>query len=518
MPDRWTCDVVLALDLRGAASTVVGATRSLDQAGYRVGLLHLGGHASASAESFPPAVLGLLRQGIQLLVGTRPVETRALMVVDAAVGAHARGALARVRAERTVADWDWNAEVVGDGAPSSEDDDGHGLVQRMRQLIGPPSGRPKTRRIRALPRPVVLFASSNGAGLGHLTRLMSMARRTVDVQPVFFTLSQAVPVVRAMQFPCEYFASAGYSGMPTAIWNRLYAQRLGELIETYRPKAVVFDGTYPFQGLVDVANRWPDVPFVWSRRGMWIEGRGALGSVERARHFRLVIEPGELASEFDRGLTASRRGEALQVAPVVLLDREELLPADEARAHLGLASDRPAVLVTLGAGNINDVVSTVDLVVRELALHRDAQVCVTSSIIADRQASTVADSIHTISEYPLSRSLRAFDCAVSASGYNSFHELVAFGVPTLFLPNLETSLDDQVGRARSAARSGVGLWLEEEADDASLRASLAALLDPERRAQMRTRCAEVWPGNGAADAMRAIEALAGLRAADAAGA
>ena len=54
----------------------------------------------------------------------------------------------------------------------------------------------------------ILFTTSNGTGLGHLTRSMAIARRLPDaVEPLFLTLSAAAPVVEQMGFPVEYVAS-----------------------------------------------------------------------------------------------------------------------------------------------------------------------------------------------------------------------------------------------------------------------------------------------------------------------
>ena len=45
----------------------------------------------------------------------------------------------------------------------------------------------------------VMFVSSNGTGLGHLTRSMAVARRLdSNVESLFVTLSRAAPVVREM--------------------------------------------------------------------------------------------------------------------------------------------------------------------------------------------------------------------------------------------------------------------------------------------------------------------------------
>ena len=54
----------------------------------------------------------------------------------------------------------------------------------------------------------ILFATSNGTGLGHLNRAMSIARRLPsEIEPVLFTLSQAVPAVVKAGFRVDYHPS-----------------------------------------------------------------------------------------------------------------------------------------------------------------------------------------------------------------------------------------------------------------------------------------------------------------------
>ena len=47
------------------------------------------------------------------------------------------------------------------------------------------------------------------------------------------------------------------------------------------------------------------------------------------------------------------------------------------------------------------------------------------------------------------------DAAVSAGGYNSFHELMYAGVPTVFVP-LPRIADDQLERTQRAEAAGAG--------------------------------------------------------------
>ncbi len=113
------------------------------------------------------------------------------------------------------------------------------------------------------------------------------------------------------------------------------------------------------------------------------------------------------------------------------------------------------------------------------------------------------------STYPMSRYLRAFDATVSAAGYNAYHELIRFGVPSLFVP-MRRQTDDQHARARYAEESGVGRGVDGPADPA-LEAKLDELLDPAKREAMRSALREQRPGNGAAPA---AEWLAGLAASE----
>lgn len=384
---------------------------------------------------------------------------------------------------------------------------------RLLPLIGPPGGEPAAVPDRRRPegRRRVMFISSNGAGMGHLTRLLAMARRAADdVEPVFFSLSQAVPVVAEYGYPWEYCPSRGDLDCPVDEWNALFADRFAEVLRRYRPAAVVFDGTMPYVGMVKARRAFPDVLFVWSRRGMWREGTTekflARGSV-----FDVVIEPGEVAAAADRGPTATRT-DATRVGPVTLLDEEDLLPRDEARRELGLDPEAPALLISLGAGNINDLASDLGAFTSAAADLPGEWLTVVARPSIARQDADLPEHVTPVSVYPLSRYLRAFDAAVVAAGYNSFHEMVMAGVPAAYVPNLATTTDDQLARAEHAAAVGFGLSVP-DVTASSAADALAWLADPDHRAVARQAAAEARLPNGAGAAMRLIEsAIEGVRA------
>jgi UDP:flavonoid glycosyltransferase YjiC (YdhE family) len=342
----------------------------------------------------------------------------------------------------------------------------------------------------------IMFVSSNGTGLGHLTRSMAIARRLGrGTESLFVTLSRAAPVVRDMGFPVEYMAS---HGSPTAgsdlRWSRRMTARLRTAISEAGPDLLVFDGVLPYDPLLAAMRRVPVT--VWCRRGMWQPG-ASTAPLTRSDLFDAILEPGDFAAPADAGPTSARRDEAHAVSPIVFLDDAELLPRAEAERELGLEPGKPTILVQLGQGP--EVADATARCLRSLAGADGVQVAAASSAIAGL-LDFPEGIVHLRSTYPMSRYYAAFDGAVSAVGYNAFHEMVCFGVPALFVP-MRRETDDQATRAGYAERVGVGLAVDGPGDE-RIEERLGELLDAGRRVAMRERLAELRPRNGAAEAAR----------------
>ena len=350
----------------------------------------------------------------------------------------------------------------------------------------------------------ILFISSNGTGLGHLTRSMAIARRLEGLEPLFFTLSAAAPVVREQGFPVEYAASYSTPGAGSDWrWSRRLRGRLRAALSELRPRVVVFDGAHPYQALIDALPAAAGAWRVWSRRPLWKPGANP-GALDREGFFDRVLEPGELAAQLDRGATVARRDRAHVVDPIVFCDDEDLPAREEAARELGLDPAATCVLVNLGQGEA----------VRELAARSighlsgrpGVQVAVLSSAIA-AGLEVPDDVVHLRATYPISRCFAAFDAAVAAAGYNAYHELIRFGVPSLYVP-MRRQTDDQAARALFAEREGLGLGVESAGPHVPVEAKLDSLLDHAQRDAIRARLRERRPENGAANAAAWVADLA----------
>jgi UDP:flavonoid glycosyltransferase YjiC (YdhE family) len=457
-------------------------------------------HHPGYVEAFGRAILESLASGAVTIV---PEHFRALFG-DACIYAEPSEVTSVV--DRLYADWSAYQERSKLGVQFVRDTFGQEVhIRRVGELIGPPSGsarRYATCRSTAPRR--VLMVTSNGNGLGHLVRLMAVARRSSrDVQPVFFTLSTAYSFVQRLGWPVEYMTSRQVVDwrLGKARWNEMLRQRLQSLIDTHKPDVVVFDGTNPYDGLITTRYANPKIAFVWSRRGMWKPGMNE-SSIARADDFDLVVEPGEFAAAVDTGATTRDPRSVVRVNPIILLDEEDLVDRATARRELGLDPDQPAALVQLRVGGADETTSAVGRVL-DLLTDTGVQVCVAGASPAGT-ASIPGLDVRYVSVFPMSKYSHAFDFGLTTAGYNSYHEAIGFALPTIFIPKELAELDDQHARARYAETAGVGLCVE-QLDDESLERAVEIMLNETARRNMANRCRELFPGNGAQEASLAIE-------------
>ncbi len=355
----------------------------------------------------------------------------------------------------------------------------------------PPVGPERKRRI--------LFVTSNGAGMGHLTRLLSVATRLPDeAEPVFASLSKAVDIVGRYGMPYEYVGSRDGLGMEANAWRKYSAERFEILLDEVQPDTLVFDGTWPYPSLREAFGK-KGLHSVWMRRPMWKQGT-TLRPLSWAPDFDAVIEPGELAADYDSGPTTTL-SDAVKIAPITLLSENELMSREAARLELGYGPDDRVVLVTLGAGNINDIGSLQENVLAWFAAHApDWRVVVTKPPIAYGES---VQGVETLQVYPLAKYTRAFDFSVSAAGYNAFHEWTRGGLPTIWIPNDATRTDDQVARARWAQDNRMGICASDDAPEA-LYAALQRMTDASELAEMRMRLGTVDKTNGGSQAAKLL--------------
>lgn len=393
--------------------------------------------------------------------------------------------------------------------------DNHGPIihiNRLHRLIGAPRSRIA---VPVRPQPMVgesgaeqssvLLVTSNGVGIGHVTRMLAIARRLPSCAlPVFATMSPAISIIRREGFHAEYIPFHNYAKCSASDWNQwLYAELL-RLIRFFRSRVVVFDGHFPYRGICDALSCDPEVVAVWCRRAMWTRAVWD-EAIDRTKFFDLVIEPGELAAKFDVGATVPHRGDVQIVEPITLLNECDLLSPDDARRTLGLDNQRTSVLLQLSSGNHINIVPVIEQILSTLSRIGDFEVTVAEWPNSDYKLDQWA-GVRRLGTYPHAKYYGAFDFVISACGYNSFHELVRYGIPTIFIPVELSFLDNQLARANFAAERSLGLCLR-FSELSRLEEAVIQILNPDVREGIRRSCSFHRAANGANAAADIITGL-----------
>lgn len=363
-------------------------------------------------------------------------------------------------------------------------------------------------------RPVVILMTSNGVGMGHLSRQLTVALSGEHrFDAVVLTLSRALPRViaaaRSGELPSaaergvrfEYAPSWESGWLPTGWrapirrqyrsyrWAPYLRDRIRALAVETGARALVFDGVAPYPGLIAAREQLPELQFAWVRRGLW-RPQAPAARLDLSRYFDLTIEPGDVASDWDRGPTRERTDVERLPGAVSLTDVLQPLPAQEARRRLGLPTDRPILLLTPGSGALASVDATAAEVLAAIRTsHPDWLVAVTRQSIARHAIQSDPDRVHVLEDvFPLVRYLTAFDAAVGVGGYNGVHELLSARIPTLLIPSLHHATDDQPARTGGAARRGAALTVQ-----SSIATAIDRLLTPGVQAELRSAMNRLEP-------------------------
>lgn len=340
----------------------------------------------------------------------------------------------------------------------------------------------------ARPRRIVCYAI-NGSGLGHVTRLLGISRwmrrlaTFVEGSPpdVFFLSSSEAPqLTLEAGFPTFKLPSktiARQAGMDMLEYRRLAKHFIWNTLGVFRPDLLVVD-TFP-SGSFDELFQVLDGPF---RKGLIlreVKREYAARPMFRAalRLYDEILVPGESAAVDRMALPPG-----LPVTPVgrlTQLDAAEFYTRDQARTHLGLAKDARVVYLSAGGGGdatsaemlqaTSDALAALDctVVIGAGPLYRGPKVASSD----DR-----AGSIVWCTQPGLSRCFKAFDVAISAAGYNTYHELMLARVPTIFMPQVKVA-DDQARRVDEAVAMGAALRMGPGCTAEDIVRTVAGVLD-----------------------------------------
>jgi len=356
-------------------------------------------------------------------------------------------------------------------------------------------------------KPTIILATSNGIGMGHLTRASAIASELKSfANPIIISMASGVvevPKIAGVKF--EYVPGRDRRWMGRFEWDKYLRDRIAALIDETGAKIVSFDGVVPYPGIIGVKNIRPEISLVWVRRGFWQKAPQRYLLNLQSKMMDLIITPGDYSQSYDTGPTTNRNDSTL-VKPISIYNPLNSLSRHEARKTLGIELDRPAILVQLGIGEA-DANAKLTAALTGLLSWPNLQVILTKEPI-DSQGKNLAPAgldIKVIRYFPLANVLGAFDAAICAAGYNSVHEELAAKIPTLFVPNIRGT-DNQAARAAWTADNKMALTVD-QSNLKQIEENAAKLALQSVRDELTDNCSKLPLASGASEVAKIFKEL-----------
>jgi predicted glycosyltransferase len=355
----------------------------------------------------------------------------------------------------------------------------------------------------------------NGSGVGHLTRLVAInrwIRRYTEYLGVraeiwFLTSSEAEGLLFAERFASFKLPSktiVGEAGIDKLAYLALAKQWVWHSLGLLRPDLLIVD-TFPrgsFGELLSALDLAKRRAFVYRPMKEAFARRADFQAMLPL--YDAIIVP---AHEDDAPLPVPDgvRRRVRHVGPVISRERSELLPREEARRLLGVGPGiERVVYVSAGGGGDVTAEAHIDAACALLAGRQDVHVVVGAGPLY-RGRPRFGPRTTWLTQPGSFELANGFDLAIVAAGYNTFHEMMLAGVPSIFLPQ-EKIADEQAKRADRAVRAGAAKVVDASLPLADAIASaLAGWDDAGALAAAAAAARTVVPDNHARDA--ALEML-----------
>jgi UDP-N-acetylglucosamine--N-acetylmuramyl-(pentapeptide) pyrophosphoryl-undecaprenol N-acetylglucosamine transferase len=343
---------------------------------------------------------------------------------------------------------------------------------------------------------IVMFPT-NGVGFGHFTRLLSIARRIKkldeEVEVIFFTTMPTLHLLKREGIPAYHLPGRKkFNDMRANTWNKIVEENIANVFAIHKPSMFIFDGAFPYRGMLNSIQGRDEIKKVWLRRGTFKKGSTKI-PVDSINHFDYIITPKDSVEleEHDMEFTST----VVKCDPILYLDEIELRPKEDLRNRLGIPHDAIVCYLQLGAGEINDIESDISICLSELEKHENVYVVLGESMLGGRLPS-IGGRVRVLTDYPNSLDFNAFDFTIMAAGYNSYHEAIRFSVPTISIPNMNTGMDDQLARVEVAEEAGAMIVLR-EVSKRRVQAVVERILDESVRNSMIKASEKLHRPNGA---------------------
>lgn len=301
----------------------------------------------------------------------------------------------------------------------------------------------------------IVFYAINGTGLGHITRLSNIARDIkwlldemgVFHQIEFLTTSDAPHVAGdflVTKIPSK--TTIKEMNLPLSSYASRARLMIGNCLSMIQPDLLILDTTP--QGSFNEFSFLKD----FSQQSVFIERHRDEGKIESAIYqshlklYDLVIVPEE-PDTANTCLQDENKIKRKLVGKISGYSKRESIERKDVRSLFEVDDDESLVYVSAGGGGDSDAEKNIKSIVTTLSGMKKTRVLVGNGPLY-KGWQCYKQNIINMSSPNIRQYFAGVDYAISAGGYNTYEELLAAGVPTLFYPQTK-GLDRQDLRVKN---------------------------------------------------------------------
>ncbi|MCG8473863.1 MAG: hypothetical protein MI784_00030 [Cytophagales bacterium] len=353
----------------------------------------------------------------------------------------------------------------------------------------------------------ILFYGINGTGLGHLSRLLRIAREarelvnSMNIQADFRFITTSEASQAAWDFPVYKLPSktvVASSGTPNHEFLGNSQFFISNLAAAFRPDILVMD-TVPegsFGEFLSLRSFCRRTVFINRHKKEEI----ALNEIHQKYLplYDLILTPDYPKFANRHHLPPVLKSEAVYTDPIHGFKPERAFGRETVRKKFGLDSRSKLVYISAGGGgdklaqeNLETIIDAVNSLGHKPLVGYgplfQGEICYDGSVIP-------------FCGTDVSRYFKGVDFAISAGGYNTYQELLAAEVPAIFYAQ-EKGMDFQEERILEGQKQGWNLYLE-ELNEATLAAQIQEMTQDETLQKVRdnlSRRSQAWGACNAAE-------------------
>lgn len=314
---------------------------------------------------------------------------------------------------------------------------------------------------------VVCYAV-NGSGIGHLKRLTAIARHlrriaeesAAPLEIYFLTSSEASHLLFAENFPAFKLPSRQVladSGIDAEQFIPIAKDWTAQTLKMLAPDLLLVD-TFPAGYYNELLENLP-----FCRRTAVIYRPLKFDNLDEAAFYRalsqydtIIVPEDATTAEIDLPPEIKSRTEFF--GAVMSREQDELIERETVRRQLNIPEKDLVVYLSAGGGGDLQAEQRLVYLYESLSELKNIQFVIGAGALY-RGRRIYAPNVIWLANENAFEMMKGFDLAISAAGYNSFHELLFAGVPTIFIPQ-EKWADDQLARARRAVQAEAAMLLK----------------------------------------------------------